>query len=80
MISDIKQSEQDEEKQDPNDFIDEQAEELDPSKCLTFVDADNVKDLEQMFFSNVAVEAYNSLGGSHGSKSGGVTAFAISPN
>ena len=64
----------------PDDFIDEDAEELDPNNCLMYIVNNEVKDIEQDFFSFVELESALYFGGSLGAKSGGVTALAISPN
>jgi hypothetical protein len=53
---------------------------LDPNHCLTFIDANDVKDLEKDFFANINLESSLLFGGTKGSKSGGVTAFALTPN
>lgn len=62
------------------DFVDEDADVLDPSECLTFVNHPEAKQLEADYFSQVGYERSQVFGGTLGQKSGGVTAFAISAN
>lgn len=67
--------------QKDEDFIDESADVLDPSECLTFVNNNEVKDIERDYFIQyVNYESSMVFGGTLGNKSGGVSAFAISPN
>jgi hypothetical protein len=60
--------------------VDESAEVLDPNTCTSFVDQPELKQAERSFFEKVILESSLLFGGSQGAKSGGVTAFAISPN
>jgi len=53
---------------------------LDPNHCFTFVDADDVKDLEVDFFSAISLNSALLFGGTLGSKSGGITSLALSPD
>lgn len=63
------------------DYIDENADVLDPSECLTFVNNNEVKDLEKDYFTQyVNIEKCQIFGGTLGSKSGGVTAFTVNSN
>jgi len=63
-----------------DDFIDPDAEVLDPNECLTYVQSNEVKDLELDFFNYVTLDSCLYFGGTLGSKSGGVTAFTVSTN
>lgn len=60
--------------------MDDDAEVLDPRECAVRVPNDEIKDLETNFFTVVKYESSLLFGGTLGTKSGGVTAFAISTN
>lgn len=47
---------------------------------MTFVDNDEIKILEKDFFAYLKYDSSKIFGGTLGSKSGGVTAFAYTPN
>ena len=71
-----------EKKKDKNmkdeDFMDDEAEILDPNECSSFINNQEIKALEKDYFIAFVNIAYGVVFG--GTKSGGVTAFAVSPN
>ncbi|CDW71250.1 UNKNOWN [Stylonychia lemnae] len=74
-----------EKKKDKNakdeDYIDENADVIDPNESLAYITNDFVKDIEKDYFTqNVNIEKLQIFGGTLGNKSGGVTAFAVSNN
>lgn len=62
------------------EFIDENADVLDPSECLTFINNQEVKQIERDYFGPVNLERCHIFGATLGNKSGGVTALTVSHN
>eukprot|EP00347_Sterkiella_histriomuscorum_P013166 403365756 len=80
----VQTEQQQEQKKDKNmkdeDFIDENADVLDPSESLTFINNQEVKQIERDYFGPVNIERCQIFGGTLGNKSGGVTAITVSHN